>query len=94
MTEIREKYKANTYSVQFTGDPDKLTGGLDSRFELLQMEQNGYGPLATIRITGGDGTGDLIRNLVEVTEIRSFQEILPSMNDIFIQVVNDASQNK
>jgi ABC-2 type transport system ATP-binding protein len=94
MSEIREKYKANTYSVQFTGDPDKLTRGLHSRFELLQMEQNGYGPMATIRITGGDGTGDLIRNLVEVTEIRSFQEILPSMNDIFIQVVNDASQKK
>jgi len=94
MSEIREKYKANTYSVQFTGDPDKLTRGLHSRFKLLQMEQNGYGPLATIRITGGDGTGDLIRNLVEVTEIRSFQEILPSMNDIFIQVVNDASQKK
>jgi ABC-2 type transport system ATP-binding protein len=94
MSEIREKYKANTYSVQFTGDPDKLTRGLHSRFELLQMEQNGYGPLATIRITDGDGTGDLIRNLVEVTEIRSFQEILPSMNDIFIQVVNDASQKK
>jgi ABC-2 type transport system ATP-binding protein len=94
MSEIREKYKANTYSVQFTGDPDKLTRGLHSRFELLQMEQNGYGPMATIRITGGVGTGDLIRNLVEVTEIRSFQEILPSMNDIFIQVVNDASQKK
>ncbi len=94
MSEIREKYKANTYSVQFTGDPDKLTRGLHSRFELLQMDQNGYGPLATIRITGGVGTGDLIRNLVEVTEIRSFQEILPSMNDIFIQVVNDASQKK
>ena len=94
MSEIREKYKANTYSVQFTGDPDKLTRGLDSRFELLQMEQNGYGPLATIKITGRDGTGDLIRNLVEVTEIRSFQEILPSMNDIFIQVVNDATQKK
>jgi ABC-2 type transport system ATP-binding protein len=94
MSEIREKYKANTYSVQFTGDPDKFTRGLHSRFELLQMEQNGYGPLATIRITDGDGTGDLIRNLVEVTEIRSFQEILPSMNDIFIQVVNDASQKK
>ena len=40
----------------------------------------------------GSNTGDLIRNLVEITEIKSFHEILPSMNDIFIQVVNDASK--
>ena len=92
ISEIREKYSTDTYSVQFAGDPDKLTSGLHSRYELLKMEENGYGPQATIRIKEGDGTGDLIRNLVEVTEIRSFQEILPSMNDIFIQVVNDASQ--
>ncbi len=92
ISEIREKYSTDTYSVHFTGDKNKLTNGLDSRFELVQLEENGYGPQATIRIKEGDGTGDLIRNLVEVTEIRSFKEILPSMNDIFIQVVNDASQ--
>lgn len=78
--------------MHFSGDKNKLIQGLNSRFELLQMEENGYGPQATIRIMEGEGTGDLIRNLVEVTEIRSFKEILPSMNDIFIQVVNDASQ--
>ncbi len=40
------------------------------------------------------GTGDLIRNLLEITEIKAFQEILPGMNDIFIQVVNDTIQKK
>ena len=52
------------------------------------------GKQATIRIKEGEGSGPLIRNLVEITEIKSFQEILPSMNDIFIQVVNDAIQKK
>ncbi|MEN8202376.1 MAG: ATP-binding cassette domain-containing protein [Bacteroidota bacterium] len=91
ISQIREKYRANKYLVSFTGDSAKLARGLDPRFELLLMEENGYGPRATIRIREGEGTGDLLRNLVELTEIRSFQEILPSMNDIFIQVVNDAS---
>ena len=92
ISEIRKKYSTDTYSLHFSGDKNRLIHGLNSRFELLQMEENGYGPQATIRIKEGEGTGDLIRNLVEVTEIRSFKEILPSMNDIFIQVVNDASQ--
>ncbi|MEN8227366.1 MAG: ATP-binding cassette domain-containing protein [Bacteroidota bacterium] len=92
ISEIREKYRANKYLVTYKGDKEKLSRGLNSRFELLQMEENGMGQRATIRIKEGDGSGDLIRNLVEITEIKSFQEILPSMNDIFIQVVNDASK--
>lgn len=90
ISQIREKYKDNTYLVSFTGDGDKLSRGLDPRFELLEMKKNGFGPQATIRIKEGEGTGDLLRNLVELAEVRSFQEILPSMNDIFIQVVNDS----
>ncbi len=89
---IREHYRSNRYRVIFTGDREKLSGGLDSRFELLAMEENGMGQHATIGIRKGDGSGDLIRNLVEITDIKAFHEILPSMNDIFIQVVNDASK--
>jgi len=91
ISEIREKYRSSKYRVSFSGDRDKLVRGLNPGFELLNMEENGYGPSAIIRIREGEGTGDLIRNLVELCEIRSFQEILPSMNDIFIQAVNDAS---
>jgi len=92
ISEIREKYRVNKYLVTFTGDREKLSGGLDKSFELLDLEENGLGQQATIRIKEGIGTGSLIRNLVEITEINAFREILPSMNDIFIQVVNDASK--
>ena len=94
ISEIRENYKANQYRVTFHGDKAKLSGGLNSRFELLLLEENGMGQQATIRIKEGEGSGDLIRNLVDITEIKAFHEILPSMNDIFIQVVNDASKKK
>jgi len=94
MSKIREQYRANTYRVNFQGDPEKLSRGLQSDFELLALEENGMGKEATIRIQEGEGSGPLIRNLVEVTEIKSFQEILPGMNDIFIQVVNDNTPKK
>ena len=94
ISEIRENYKANQYRVTFQGDKAKLSRGLSSRFELLLLEENGMGQQATIRIKEGEGSGDLIRNLVDITEIKAFHEILPSMNDIFIQVVNDASKKK
>ena len=95
ISEIRERYRANKYQVTFSGSDERLASGLDPRFELLGVEENGMGRRATIRIKNEDeASGDLIRNLVEITEIKSFQEILPGMNDIFIQVVNDTINKK
>ena len=86
---IRERYRTSRYRVTFAGDPEKLSRGLHKRFELEKVEQNGAGQQAIIRIPEGDGSGDLIRNLLEITEIRAFHEVLPGMNDIFIQAVTE-----
>jgi ABC-2 type transport system ATP-binding protein len=90
--QIKEQYRANKYEVIFEGDPDKISGGLKAEFELIKLEKNGMGKKATIQVKGAEGSGGLIRNLVDLVEIKSFREILPSMNDIFIQVVHDASR--
>ena len=50
------------------------------------------GQQATIKVTRDGSANDLLRKLIDVTEVKAFEEILPNMNDIFIQVVNDASQ--
>jgi ABC-2 type transport system ATP-binding protein len=95
ISEIRERYRANMYQVTFSGSEEQLVRGLDPRFELLKVEKNGMGQQATIQVKKEEeGSGDLIRNLVEITEIKAFREILPSMNDIFIQVVNDTIQKR
>jgi len=95
ISEIRERYRSSKYQLTFSGSDDRLASGLDSRFELLGVEENGMGRNATIRIKNeNEGSGDLIRNLLEITEIKAFNEILPSMNDIFIQVVNDTIQKR
>ena len=91
ITSIRERYRANKYRVTFNGDPEELPKKLDKRFELLRTEMNGNRQQAVIRFLEGGRSNDLIQNLVSMVELISFNEILPSMNDIFIQVVNDAS---
>ncbi len=88
---IREKYRANKYRVLFKGEPEKLSRGLETGFELLQMDENGRGQEAVIRVIRDGGSNELLKNLVQVTEVKAFYEILPDMNDIFIQVVKDAT---
>ncbi len=92
ISKIRKKYRANKYHVTFMGEPEKLTAGLETGFEVLQLDENGMGQQATIRITKDGGPNDLLKNLVEITEVKAFREILPGMNDIFIQVVKTASR--
>jgi ABC-2 type transport system ATP-binding protein len=89
---IKDQYRANKYHVTYEGDPDKLSAGLKHYFKLLKNEVNGMGRQAIIQVHESEGSGELIRHLLDLVEIKSFREILPSMNDIFIQVVQDASR--
>jgi len=91
INKLRDMYRANKYKVLFKGEPDKLSGGLETGFELLQMDENGRGQEAIIRVTRDGGSNELLKNLVQITEVKAFYEILPNMNDIFIQVVKDAT---
>jgi len=91
---IREKYKSNLYRVTFLGDGEKLSREIDPRFELLKVEENGMGRQATIRIRQEEGSNELIRHLADKVEIKAFHEVIPNMNDIFIQVVNQASDKQ
>jgi len=91
---IREQYRANRFLVTYTGDPDQLGSGLRPGFDLEKNEANGMGRQAIIRIGNDSGPNDLLRNLLDIAEVREFREILPSMNDIFIQVVGEASNHK
>lgn len=45
-----------------------------------------------IQIPESAGPNDLLKALMPVTEVHGFQEEIPSMNDIFIQVVENASK--
>jgi len=95
ISEIRERYRSNKYQVTFSGDKEKLARSLNPRYELLGVEENGMGKKATIAIKNEEhGSGDLIRNLLDIIEIKEFHEILPGMNDIFIQVVNDTNAKR
>jgi ABC-2 type transport system ATP-binding protein len=86
---IREKYQTNKYRVTFTGDPEKLSRELSNGFEVEAIEQNGTGQQATISVKEGVSSEDLIRKLVEIIHIKAFYEVLPGMNDIFIQAVTN-----
>lgn len=82
--EIREQYRTHTYAVQHSGNPDFGA----SRYKLVHQEQlDGDMYISTVTAPGDEGPNQILHYLIGVTEVHSFIEKVPTMNDIFIRLV-------
>ena len=87
--EIKNQYRSNTYSVTFDHFDGLLSSLLDDRFEIMDEGEDEDRRFANVRIANGMESKDLLKKLVKTLNIHSYNEILPSMNDIFISVVKE-----
>jgi ABC-2 type transport system ATP-binding protein len=86
--QVKEHYKTNTFMVEHRG-AFSLNGG---RYELLdQVGVDGNFLKSTIKMNQSGSPNDLIRDLIQVTEVNSFQERIPTMSEIFIRLVKGES---
>ena len=70
----------------------KARGDIAEAYDLMKRSAGMTGEAMADVLKQWNATEELSSFLVEITEIKSFREILPSMNDIFIQVVQDDSR--
>ncbi len=89
--EIKKTYKTNTFEIQFTNFEGDTRSFLPSTFEVLEQTTINEHLIAKIRIPADAKPNDLIREMLPHVMIQSINEIIPSMNDIFIRTVT--SQN-
>ncbi len=87
--QIKKKYRTNTYQVQYTGEFDKLEKVLNSDFEILDQQKGIEFNTLKVKLNNGATSNDFLKQLLPYLNIVSFSEIIPSMNDIFIRVVNE-----
>jgi len=89
--EIREKYKSNVYDIAYRGTLDILSQDISRKYNILSNELNGSVNKLSIQYLDGSSSGELIKDLVDHIEIVSFNEVIPSMNEVFIKVVKQNS---
>ncbi len=79
--EIKEKFKEHQYKVEFSGSLNKE---LLSDFEILVFNESSF----ISKLKANQMPNDLLQLLINNdTTVKSFNEILPSLNDIFIKLV-------
>ena len=89
---VKEQFKANLFEVVFKGNRMGFANALGSRFELKDIEENGELMVAKVRILNNHTPNDLLGSLLPFVSIQAFREIIPSMNEVFIQKVTEINE--
>jgi ABC-2 type transport system ATP-binding protein len=89
--EIRNKFKSNIFEIRYRGDFEQVQKSLGLQFEIVEHTEKDTDNRLRVQLHNGHSNNDLLRALIPVTEIKSFEEIIPSMNDVFIRAVQEAN---
>ena len=92
--EIKRKYFTNSYQVQyrdFNGTPFQLK---EPDFETLTSSIEDEIRTVTFRLPATKGPNDLLAAMLPHVSVIAFNELIPSMNDIFISTVNAVNGNQ
>jgi len=89
--EIKKKYSTNVYDVEFKGSLMTFSNSMWGGFEVLTHQQRNDNIIARIRLLNGNTPNSLLKNIIDVVEVFSLNEIVPSMNDIFIASVTGSA---
>ena len=86
--EVKAQFRNNTFIVEHKGDfsLDSINYETTDNYQL----EDGYQE-TLVKIKTDRNANELIRDLVSSTEIHGFREKIPSMSEIFIQLVNGGS---
>jgi ABC-2 type transport system ATP-binding protein len=89
---IKKNYRTNVYELSYSGDPAKLQNGLGHHYELLSNTTENHIHFARIKTQTEDSDNRLLKELLPLVDILSFNELIPSMNDVFIRVVEETNK--
>jgi len=87
---IRNQYKSGEYELCIEGDAATLVSALQTDgYRIVSQKQGKYNTSITINASPTSSGNELLAKTISLVKIISFNEILPSMNDIFIRKVNE-----
>jgi len=90
--EVKNRFKKNLFSVETSCCPDELVRLLQQQYQICSQKSGDYYTRFEVQIPETKTSNDLLGLFMQYGDIHSFNEILPTMNDIFIEQVEYANQ--
>jgi len=82
--EIRKQWAANEYDLVFRGNV-KIEG--NGQYNIINQQFDNEKSIIRLKTTGNISTNDILKTVLKSGDLISFNPALPSMNEIFIRVV-------
>jgi ABC-2 type transport system ATP-binding protein len=92
--QIKQDFKENLVELTFEGSEQALKEELKDPYHVRDIHSINGHHKAFVELGATGSINDLLRSLIESTQIHGLSEVLPSMNDIFIRVVENSNQTK
>lgn len=91
LKDIRQQYKKNLYNIGLhTDTPEQILSQLNGSFSLIQQHFNPAESVLELIFQNDKGPQNhLIQTLAKLAPIKHYKEIVPSVNDIFLQSVKE-----
>jgi len=91
VSEIRHKYKANIWEIQFNGSTEAFKSAITGKYELVSLNEEANTNVARVKIAEGSLSNDLLKTVIPASTITGFSEVLPSMSEVFISAVQGSN---
>lgn len=85
--EIRRSHRSNLYDISYSGELNNLAENHKDLFEIVAQSQTEWENKITLKTFQKMPGNELLKKLMDNMEILSFEEHLPSMNEIFVSLV-------
>lgn len=93
--EVKNRFKKNRFSVEVSRFDAMLAEQLQNHdFQLVEQFDSGHYTRFEIVIPQTKSNNDLLQLFLQYSDIHSFNEILPTMNEIFIEQVEQSNQTQ
>lgn len=92
--EIRHSYGDNIYQIDYVGEAGALVNVLHNGYQIVDETFEKGLSKVRVKLQPDQSGNPLISTIVPHVEVVNFRKIIPSMNDIFIKVVQGESSLK
>jgi ABC-2 type transport system ATP-binding protein len=90
--EIRDKYKSNIFEIKYRGGFDEINRAIGEQYKIIDHSETARENHLKVQFLNGNSNNELLKNLMPVAEIIAFEEVIPSMNEVFIKAVEKANK--
>lgn len=94
LKEVQNEYRSNTFRVVYEGNTLPIQDSLDTNFRWVKNSTFENHQEATVQLPEGTSPNVLLEKLLPLVTIHHFEEVIPSVNDIFIRNVQNSKNHE